>query len=285
MGEIRSVGIMGTGIMARGIAEFLVGKGVAIVLIGRSVSSCDAAREAVLAALQNALKRKRISPEEATAAENLLVTSTDFSALSSLPLLIEAVVEDLGVKQNVFERLAEAANREAILASNTSALPIAEIVRTLPPQCRARSVGLHFMNPAPTVNLVELVRTEWTEEPVLAAMRDFLAGLKRQFVEVHDGPGFIVNRLLMPFLNEAARLVEAGVASPRDIDKAVKLALGHPMGPLALADFIGLDTVAREVAELVPVTGIRPSAALTERVERSELGRKSGQGFYPYGKR
>jgi 3-hydroxybutyryl-CoA dehydrogenase len=277
--EIQSAAVIGTGLMGQGIAELLTGRGVRTVLLGRSETSTRQAAEAIAASRALALRRKQVEAAAAEAAAGLLQTATDPQALAGCDLVIETVVEDLDVKREVLRRVCPACRPGAVVATNTSALRAADISQAVPD--RTRFLGMHFMNPAPVVNLVELVPTAETAIEVMEAARAFCRRLGRQVVESKDEPGFVVNRLLMLLLNEAARMIEEGVASPADIDKAMKLACGHPMGPVALADFIGLDTVSAELQTLAKALGNRyaPAELLRKLVADGKTGRKAGKGL------
>lgn len=279
------VAVAGSGQMGRGIADFLGRKGVSVLLLGRDASRLGESVEAIGKARAFAVRRKRIDPETAAAAGDSLAAATYDEALgggadlAERTLLVETVREDGDVKREVIARLAPALAPDALVATNTSALPLADLAPAAPDP--ARFCGLHFMNPPETVNLVELAWTENTSDATKEQIRAFCTLLERQTVEVAPRPGYIVNRLLMGLINEAARLVEEGVASPGDVDKAMRLACGHPMGPAALADFIGLDTVTTELATLAAHAGPRyaPAEILGELVADGRLGRKSGGGL------
>ena len=276
---IASAAVIGTGIMGRGIAEAALAKGVGVVLISRSAESGAKAAEAIAAAQRLAARRGQMSAEAADKATHLLRISTDMAAAADCDLLIETVIENLAIKQDVLAQAAKVAKPLAILATNTSALRVADIGSRLA-DCR-RFLGLHFMNPAPAVPLVEVVPLPETEPTVLETALAFCRNLGKQTVICRDQPGFIVNRLLMALLNETCRLLQEGAASAADIDKAIRLACGHPMGPAALADFIGLDTVCAELRIMAAAYGERyaPADILQQLVARGKLGRKSGGGL------
>lgn len=283
--DIDTVGVAGSGIMGRGIALLLTNCGVATVLAARSAEAAGAAAEALEKERALAVRRKQLSPEDAERGAGLLQTTVGYEEFSRCELVIETVVEDLEIKRGVLAQLYPRLRGGTLVATNTSALAVAEIGSGAPEP--ERFFGLHFMNPAQTVNLVELARGGQTSAETVSRAKAFCKRIGRQCVEVADGGGFIVNRLLMLLINEAARMAEEGVASPADIDKSLRLACGHPMGPAALADFIGLDTVKSELETLAARLGERyaPAAILSRLVNAQKLGRKTGGGLLQAGKK
>ncbi len=277
--QVETVGVVGTGIMGCGIADRVSSKGCAVRLLGRSEASVQAAQQRIRAARRLAARRKQIDAEAAAAADARLVPTTAARDLADCQVIIETVVEDLAVKRAVLVDVAEAAGAHALVATNTSALRVAAVGAAWSDP--ARFLGLHFMNPVPASKVVELVRTDAVSEEALAQARGFCRSLDLQVVEVDDTNGFVVNRLLMLWINEAARMIEEGVASPQQIDRAVRLALGHPMGPASVADFIGLDTVRTELLALRDALGERyaPADLLDRLVADGRVGRKRGQGL------
>ncbi|MCX7933647.1 MAG: 3-hydroxyacyl-CoA dehydrogenase family protein [Planctomycetota bacterium] len=276
---IGSLAIIGTGIMGRGIAEAALAKGCGVVLIGRSAASLAKAADAIAAAQRLAVRRGQLPAEAADKALSLLRTAADIQQAADCDLIIETVVEDLATKQDVIAQAAAARKPSAILATNTSALRVADIGARL--SDRRRFLGLHFMNPAAIVPLVEVVPLAETEPAAVEAAVAFCRDLGKQTVICRDQPGFIVNRLLMILLNESCRLLQEGAASAADIDKAMRLACGHPMGPATLADFIGLDTVCAELRAMAATYGDRytPAEILQRLVGEGKLGRKTGSGL------
>ena len=282
---IARVGIVGSGIMGSGIAETAATHGFEVVLRSRSQASADA----TLASMEKSLNRQ-VEKGKKTAAERdealARVTGTsDLAALKDLDLIIESVVEDLAVKKELFNELDRITAEHTILATNTSTLPVIELAKqTGRPD---RVFGVHFFNPAPVMELVELVKPLTASDETLASVRTFAEACEKTPVQVKDQAGFIVNALLFPYLNNAVRLLEQGVASVEDIDIAMKGGCGFPMGPFALLDLVGLDT-SLAILDALYAEFRDPNYAavpLLRRMVTAELlGRKSGQGFLDYRK-
>ncbi len=281
---IRLVGLIGTGIMGRGLAELCLGRGVPVVLLGRGDASVTAARDAILRALRLAARRKRVDGEHAGAAEERLTPATDPAALTACGLAIEAVVEAADVKAKVLGLAERHLSPRALLATNTSALPVGGLARDL--ERPERFLGLHFMNPAPLVSLVECIPHAGTDAEALEQAETFVTDtLAKETVRAPDRTGFVVNRLLLGLVNQAARLLAEGDIAPAEIDRALRLGCGHAMGPLATADAIGLDTVLRELRELEAAYGpaYAPAPLIERLVREGNLGRKSGRGLLQAG--
>jgi 3-hydroxybutyryl-CoA dehydrogenase len=282
---IARIGIVGSGIMGSGIAETAAVNGIEVVLRSRSQSTADA----TIASLEKSLNRqiekgKRTEAERDEALARVIGTS-DLGALKDVDLVIESVVEDLAVKKELFNELDRITGEGTILATNTSTLPVIELaMQTGRPE---RVCGVHFFNPAPVMALVELVRPLTASDETMAAVRQFAEACGKEPVEVKDQAGFIVNALLFPYLNNAVRLHEQGVASIADIDTAMKGGCGFPMGPFALLDLVGLDTSLSILDALYDEYRDPNYAAvpLLRRMVTAELlGRKSGRGFLDYRK-
>jgi 3-hydroxybutyryl-CoA dehydrogenase len=283
--SIARVGIVGSGIMGSGIAETAAVNGFEVVLRSRSQSTADA----TLAALEKSLNRqidkgKRTEAERDEALARVTGTS-DLGALKDVDLVIESVIEDLAVKKELFNELDRITGDRTILATNTSTLPVIELaMQTGRPD---KVCGVHFFNPAPVMDLVELVRPLTASDETMAATRQFAESCGKSPVEVKDQAGFIVNALLFPYLNNAVRLYEQGVASIDDIDTAMKGGCGFPMGPFALLDLVGLDTSLAILDALYDEYRDPNYAAmplLRRMVAAEQLGRKSGRGFLDYRK-
>ncbi|UCC67766.1 MAG: 3-hydroxyacyl-CoA dehydrogenase family protein [Armatimonadota bacterium] len=271
-----TLGVIGTGTMGTGIVCLAMEAGWQVIWKSRSSQSLSEGKARVRDRLLKAME-----PGEADGVLQSLVLATDFEALAGAGLVVESVVEDLDVKRNVFRSLDEACSQEAILASNSSSLSIdAMAAVTSRPE---RIVGMHFFNPVSRMRLVEVVRGARTADATAASVSDLAKRLGKVPVVVRDAPGFIVNRVLMPYLNEAARIVQEGIASVDDVDTAVELGLGHPMGPLGLIDLIGVDVFVNIMDSLASRTGeSRFGAAEVARrlVAEGRLGRKTGAGFH-----
>ncbi|CAN5818372.1 3-hydroxybutyryl-CoA dehydrogenase [soil metagenome] len=281
---IERVGIIGGGQMGAGIAEVAAGKGCDVVVHEISPAACEAARTRIERSLDRAVERGKVQPPERDATLGRIAFSTDYADQADRELVIEAVTEDEALKREIFAALDSSTDPEAILASNTSSIPITRLASvTGRPQ---KVVGLHFFNPVPVMGLVELVTTPLSAEGTSSTIEEFATSqLEKTVIRAKDRGGFVVNFLLVPYLLGAIRLYEAGHATAEDIDTGMKLGANHPMGPLELCDFIGLDTM-KLVAEVLfdeykePLYSSPP--ILTRMVEAGVLGRKTGQGFYPY---
>jgi 3-hydroxybutyryl-CoA dehydrogenase len=275
--ELPHVLVVGAGQMGSGIAQVVAASGRQVSLYDSVAGATDRARATMHASLVKLAAKGGADPEETLAR----VTAVD--ELAPADLMIEAVVEDLAVKEDVFRRADEALPPRAILASNTSSIPIGSLAAaTGRPE---RVVGMHFFNPVPVLKLVEVIRAEGTSAETAEAVVALARDLGKEPVEARDVAGFVSNRILMPFINEAAYALRDGVAEAEAIDTVAKLGFGHPMGPLALADLIGLDTCVAIMEVLHRGLGddkYAPCPLLVEHVEAGRLGRKSGQGFYTY---
>ena len=280
------VGVVGTGTMATGIAEVFARAGHPVVLVGRSEDRAVAARDRVAASLARAVRRGRLGEADREAALGRLTATGDLAAVAEADLVVEAAVEDLAVKRELFGRLDRICRPGAVLATTTSSLPVTACARaTDRPQ---DVVGMHFFNPAPVMRLVEVVRTVLTSDEAYATVRAVCGGLGKHPVSCGDRAGFIVNALLFPYLNNAVRLVEGHYATVAEVDRAMRLGAGYPMGPFELLDVVGLDvslaiqeTLYREFRE----PGLAPAGLLRELVAAGCLGVKSGRGFHAHPRR
>ncbi len=283
--SIARVGIVGSGIMGSGIAETAAVNGFEVVLRSRSQSTAEATLAAMEKSLNRQVEKGKKTEAERDAALALVTGTSDLAALKDVDLVIESVVEDLAVKKELFNELDRITADHTILATNTSTLPVIELaMQTGRPD---KVCGVHFFNPAPVMELVELVRPLTASDETLAAARTFAEACGKTPVEVKDQAGFIVNALLFPYLNNAVRLYEQGVASVDDIDTAMKGGCGFPMGPFALLDLVGLDT-SLAILDALYAEFRDPNYAavplLRRMVSAELLGRKSGQGFLDYRK-
>jgi len=283
---IGRLGVVGCGQMGSGIAEVSARAGVDVVVVEEAPEAARAGRERLERSLARAAKAGKLTQAEAEAALGRITLTTELEALGGSELVIEAIVEDEAAKRALFQRLDAAVGDAAILASNTSSIPIARLANaTARPEA---VVGLHFFNPVPVLPLVELVRSLSTSPTTAARARAFAEGqLDKHVIDAPDRAGFIVNALLVPYLLSAIRMVEAGLASPEDVDTGMTKGCAHPIGPLALVDLIGLDTTLA-VAESLHAELADPASAppplLRRMVDAGRLGRKSGQGFFVYPK-
>jgi 3-hydroxybutyryl-CoA dehydrogenase len=283
--SIKRVGIVGSGIMGAGIAETAAVSGFEVVLRSRNQSTADATLAALEKSLNRQVEKEKITEGDRDAALARVTGTSDLSALKDVDLVIESVVEDLEVKKELFNELDRITADGTILATNTSTLPVIELaMQTGRPD---KVCGVHFFNPAPVMALVEVVRPLTASDETVAAARQFAEACGKSPVEVKDQAGFIVNALLFPYLNNAVRMCEGGVASVADIDTAMKGGCGFPMGPFALLDLVGLDTsvaILDALYEEYRDPNYATVPLLRRMVAAELLGRKSGRGFFDYRK-
>ena len=282
LSDVETVGVVGAGTMGNGIAQVAAVNGYDVVMRDVEESFVDRGVEAIDDSLSRFVRKDELSREEADAAVDRVYGTTDLDALSTADLVVEAVVEEMDVKRDVFADLDRVCEEGVVLATNTSTLSITTIAAaTDRPEL---VVGLHFMNPVPVMKGVELVVGEKTDEAVVDLAHEFAESLGKETWESDDKPGFVTNRILMPWINEGVRAYDEGVAAKSDIDRGMTLGTNVPMGPLELADHIGLDVVLDASETLHEELGDRykPAYLVKRKVDAGDLGKKSGKGFYEY---
>jgi len=282
--EIERVAVLGAGTMGAGIAQVCAQVGCDVTLYDINDEAVGRGRAGIERFLAKGVDRGKVQPEERDATLARIRTTTDLAgAVEGSALVVEAAPEDLELKRRIFGDVAVAAPDHALLATNTSSLPIGRIARGNP--AAARIIGMHFFNPVPLMKLLEIVVGEKTSDRTVAVARAFGERLGKEVVTVRDAPGFASSRLGICIAMEAIRMVEQGVASPEDIDRAMVFGYGHPMGPLRLTDLVGLDVrmaIAEHLAEALDAPHFHPPSLLREMVEQGKLGKKSGHGFYSW---
>ncbi len=282
---IERVFVAGAGLMGHGIGQVHAAIGKHVVLYEPDLARAQAGRERIAGNLERALAKGKIDSNERDVIVGRIVASDDLELVRSADLVIEAVFEDVDVKRGLWKSLDERAPEGTIFASNTSSISIDSLAEALAPSRRERFVGMHFFSPVPVMPLVELIRGSATSDATEHAIREVTDELGKKLIVSADRPGFIVNRLLMPMLAEAMRILEEGSATAADIDTGAKVGLNHPMGPLELADFIGLDVCLNVMQVLYDGIGEEhypPPQVLVDLVEAGHLGQKTGRGFHTY---
>jgi 3-hydroxybutyryl-CoA dehydrogenase len=281
--NFQKVGIVGSGIMGSGIAEVVASAGANVILRSRTQETLDAMLRGLEKSLAKQVEKQKHTQANADLIRSRVSTTMSFDDLADCDLIIESVVEDIAVKKAVFSELDRVMSPDAILASNTSTLSVMDLAMTI--SHPERVCGVHFFNPATLMTLVEIVRPLCASDETIKAVTNFALACAKEPVEVKDQPGFIVNALLFPYLNNAVRLLEQGAATKEGIDVAMKGGCGFPMGPFALLDLVGLDTSVAILDALhagFDDDNFAPVALLRQMIAEGRLGRKSGRGFYDY---
>ncbi len=281
--NVQRVAVIGAGTMGNGIAQVCAQAGVDVVMVDISEEAVQRGLKTISGSLDRLVKKEKLSEADKDAALGRITTSTDYQAIKDAELVIEAATENLGLKIKILEQLDQLLPAEAIIASNTSSISITEMAAKV--SNAGRFIGMHFFNPVPVMALVELIRGLQTSDETFEAAQAFVKTIGKTPIEVKNSPGFVVNRILCPMINEAIFAYQEGLASAEDIDAGMRLGCNHPIGPLALADMVGLDTllaVMEVFYEGFNDPKYRPAPLLKEMVAAGYLGRKSGRGFYVY---
>lgn len=280
MSRFDKVAVLGFGTMGGGIAQVVAQSGRTVTVLETERRQLDNGRDRVAGFLAEGVRRGKVTEQQREQTLDRIAGTTDVGELAGVDLVIEAVVEDRGLKAELWPRVADVVGEEAVLTTNTSALSVTDLAALVP--APARFAGLHFFNPAPLMGLVEVVRALQTDPAVISALTEFTEALGKKPVEVADRPGFLVNKLLMPYLNDVIRAYDEQLATAEDIDTALELGLGYKMGPLKMLDMIGLDTHRHATSSAYEQTldpQYAPPPLLSQMVAAGFLGTKSGRGF------
>jgi len=282
---IESTAVLGAGIMGAGIAQTFAQCGVPVVLLDISDEACQKGMKVISSNLQKLVSKKKLSEADAAATLGRISLTTSYKDIAQVDMVLEVVSENLDLKKKIFAMIHEVAKPNAIIASNTSSISITKLAAAAGEGRQENFVGMHFFNPVPVMKLVEVIRGLQTGDAAFDAVQALAAKSGKSPVPCLDSPGFVCNRLLTPMLNEAMFAVFEGVAKPEDVDRVMKLGANHPMGPLRLADMIGLDTILSVMEVLYTEFGdqkYRPCPLLRQKVAAGHLGQKTRKGFYDY---
>lgn len=280
---IKKMMVVGSGTMGSGIAQVMAQNGYEVILNDIKPEFVERGLQSIRKQLEKAVSKDKMTEQEKEATLKRLTASTNYTDAKDVQLVIEAATENKNIKLDIFNKLAEITTDDAILASNTSSLSITEIANaTSRPE---KVIGMHFFNPVPVMKLVEVTRALTTDDQTAQTILDLSESIGKTAIDVTDSPGFVVNRVLIPMINEAVFTVYEGVATMEEVDDSMKLGANHPMGPIALADYIGLDVclaIMTVLYEGFNDSKYRPCPLLKKYVEAGRLGRKTGRGFYEY---
>jgi 3-hydroxybutyryl-CoA dehydrogenase len=281
--QLSTVGVIGAGTMGNGIAQVSAAAGLSVIMVDVAQAAVDRGLAAIGTSLDRLVKKEKLSAQDAAAVRARIRATTQYADLAQADLVIEAATENVDIKRRIMKQADEIIAPQAVLATNTSSISITALAAgTLHPE---RFIGMHFFNPVPVMALVELIRGLLTNDATQAAAADFIRRIGKTAISVKNSPGFAVNRILVPMINEAIFTLQEGVATAAEIDEGMRLGCNHPIGPLALADLVGLDTLLSVLEVFQRDFGdpkYRPAPLLREMVSAGMLGRKSGKGFYSY---